>query len=107
MDPAGAERFRIEGYLPKNEFRAELEMALARLAVMRKDWADAETRFAHVADTYGATGVAPEALYWRNVSRYSRSHDVTSLQSVANELRERYPDSVWTKKASVWDHAGA
>ncbi len=102
MDPEGEERWRIEGYLPKNEFRAQLEMALARLAVMRKDWPDAEKRFAQIAEKYGDTSIGAEALYWRNVSRYSQSHNAEPLQSVAKELKQRYPDSVWTKKASVW-----
>ncbi len=102
MDPEGAERWRIEGYLPKNEFRAQLEMALGRLAVMRKDWPAAEKRFTQVAEKYADTSVGAEALYWRNVSRYSQSHNAEPLQSVAKELNERYPDSVWTKKASVW-----
>ena len=102
MDPEGEERWRIEGYLPRKEFRAQLEMALARLAVMRKDWTDAATRFAHVVDAYGDTSVGPEALYWRDVSKYSGTHDHIPLQNVAKELKQRYPDSVWTKKASVW-----
>ena len=31
MDPDGVERYRIEGYLPKDWFRARLEMATARI----------------------------------------------------------------------------
>jgi outer membrane protein assembly factor BamD (BamD/ComL family) len=102
MDPDGEEQWRIEGFLPKDEFRAQLEMALARLDVMNKDWKKAEKRFTNVASTYANTSVAPEAMYWRNVSRYSQSHDATPLQEVAKELREKFPESVWTKKASVW-----
>lgn len=102
MDPEGHERWRIEGYVPKEEFRAQLEMALARLAVMRKDWKDAEQRFAHVADAYGKTSVGAEALYWRDVSKYSSTHDHSPLQNVAKELKQRYPDSVWATKASIW-----
>lgn len=102
MDPEGHERWRIEGYLPKNEFRAQLEMALARLAVLRKDWNDAGKRFAHVVEAYGDTSVAPEALYWRDVAKYSATHDHIPLQNVAKELKQRFPESVWTKKASVW-----
>jgi thioredoxin-related protein len=48
LDQNGKERFRIEGYLPKDEFSAQLELALARCACMSKDWADAERRYAEV-----------------------------------------------------------
>jgi hypothetical protein len=102
MDPDGEERYRIEGYLPRDEFRARLEMGLARVDVMHKRWEEAEKRYAHVVDTYPNTKVAPEALYWRNVSRYSRTHDAAPLHAVAGELKERYPDSEWTVRASVW-----
>ena len=102
MDPDGEEQWCLEGYLPKKEFRAQLEMALARLSVMRKEWPGAEKRFAHVYETYGDTSVGPEALYWRNVSQYSQSHEAGPLQNVARELKQRYPHSVWTTKASVW-----
>jgi hypothetical protein len=37
MDPRGVERRRSEGYLPKAEFRAWLEMALARLVFSAKE----------------------------------------------------------------------
>jgi TolA-binding protein len=102
MDPDGEERLRIEGYLPKTEFRAQLEMGLARVAFMRKQWADAERRYAQVVERYPVQMVAPEAVYWRGVSRYKATNDHTVLGEVAEQLKERYPDSVWALKASVW-----
>lgn len=102
MDPNGEERWRIEGYLPRNEFRAQLEMALARLSVMRKQFADAEQRYARIIENHGESTAVPEAMYWKNVSQYSQSHDASALQNVARELKERFPDSPWAVKASVW-----
>lgn len=104
MDSRGKERWRIEGYLPKNEFRAQLEMGLARIPFMDKQWADAEQRYAQVIERYAETAAAPEAVYWRGVSRYSRTHDHTALGAVAEELGAKYPESVWAQKASVWSH---
>ena len=104
MDSSGEERWRIEGYLPKNEFRAQLEMGLARIPFMDKHWADAEQRYAQVIERYPETAAAPEAVYWRGVSRYKATHDHTVLGGVAEELEEKYPNSVWTLKASVWSH---
>ncbi len=102
MDPDGKERWRIEGYLTKQHFRAQLEMGLARTAFMRKQWADAERRYGRVVERYGDTAAAPEAVYWRGVSRYKTTSDHTALGEVAKELRSRYPQSVWAEKASVW-----
>ena len=104
MESNGKERWRIEGYLPKNEFRSQLEMGLARISFMNKQWADAEQRYAQVMERYSETVAAPEAVYWRGVSRYKRTNDHTGLGGVAEELGEKYPESVWAEKASVWSH---
>ncbi len=104
MDSSGEERWRIEGYLPKNEFRAQLELGLARISFMAKHWADAEQKFAQVIERYGETAAAPEAVYWRGVSQYKRTNDHTVLGGVAEELGRKYPESLWAKKASVWSH---
>ncbi len=50
MDPDGKERSRLEGYLSTDEFRAFLEMGLARVAFMKKDWAEAERRYGRVSE---------------------------------------------------------
>lgn len=102
MDPKGTERLRVEGYLSKSEFRAQLEMGLARIAFMHKQWAEAERRYAEVAERYSKILAAPEAVYWRGVSRYKGAKDHTALGAVAKELKEKYPGSVWALKASIW-----
>lgn len=104
MDAEGVERLRLEGYLSKEEFRAWLEMGLARVAFMRKQWADAEQRYAQVVEHYPDAKVAPEAVYWKGVSRYKRTNDHTVLGEVADQFKQRYQDSVWAEKASVWAH---
>lgn len=102
MDPEGVERFRIEGYLPKPEFRAALELGLARLAFKLKKWTEAEREYGHVVERYPDSSVAPEALYWTGVSQYQRTHDPKILTQTGKALSEKYPESIWTRKASVW-----
>ena len=97
----GEERSRIEGYLPREEFLAELKMGLARVQVMSKRWQEAERWFAEIADAHD-TAAAPAAMYWRAVCQYSASHDASPLKQVAQTLREQYPYSIWTVRASVW-----
>ena len=102
LDPGGKERVRLEGYLPKVEFRAQLELGLARVAFMSKQWAEAERRYSAVAQNYPETAAAPEAVYWSCVSRYKGTHDHTALGEAATRLAQAYPASIWAKKASVW-----
>ncbi len=102
LDPDAKERWRLEGYLPKEEFRAQLELGLARVAFVRKRWAEAERRYAELLERYPGTKSAPEALYWRGVSRYSATHDASVLGELRAELEGRYPDSLWALKTSAW-----
>lgn len=104
MDSAGTERYRIEGYLPKNWFRARLEMGLARVEFMHKKFADAEKIYAGIAERRGDTSVAAEAIYWRGVCHYKATNDHTMLGEVAKELIEKYADDEWTLKSVPWAH---
>ena len=104
MDSEGMERFRIEGYLSKDEFRAHLEMGLARISFMDKKWADAGRQYSEIAERYPDAKVAPEAIYWKGVCRYKETNDHTALGQVAEELKAKYADSVWALKSSVWSH---
>jgi outer membrane protein assembly factor BamD (BamD/ComL family) len=102
MDPEGEERWRLEGYLSKDEFEAHLKMGLARVAFMKKDWADAERRYAEVAEKYPDSAYAPEAVYYQGVSRYSASHDGAELAAVAKTFDEKYRDSEWAMRSRPW-----
>jgi len=101
MDTNAVERVRNEGYLPKTEFRAWLEMTLARLACFKKDWDDAERRYGGVIARYPQASFAPEAIYWRGVMRYKKN-DHAALGEADAALKRDYPESLWAKKASVW-----
>jgi hypothetical protein len=102
LDSSGKERFRIEGYLPREEFRAHLETGLARAAFMSKKWAEAERRYAEVLERYPDSKVAPEALYWKGVSQYKATNDHTVLGELPGRFEEKYPDSLWALKAIPW-----
>ena len=104
LDSEGAERARNEGYLSKGEFRAWLEMALARVAFTHKRWAEAQERYALVAASYPDSAWAPEAVYWRAVSQYKATNDHTALGELPGQFKERYPDSVWALKTAAWAH---
>lgn len=104
MDSDGHERYRIEGYLPKDWFHARLEMAVARVDFMKKKFADAEKSYTGVIERFGATSVAAEAIYWRAVCKYKATNDHTVLGPAADELRRKYPDDEWTLKSGPWAH---
>lgn len=88
--------------MPKDEFRAQLELGLARVAFMSKKFADAELRYTAVLDRYPNSKAAPEALYWKGVSHYKATNDHTILGELPALFEQKYPDSVWAQKSAAW-----
>lgn len=102
LDPDGAERRRLEGYLPPEDFLAQLELGLARVDFERSQWDAAEKRYRHIVDRHPNTDAAPEAPYWAGCGRYKATGDGGALADTARRFKERYTDTPWAKRASVW-----
>ena len=83
---------------------AALKNGLGRIAYVHTKYADPERRYGDVVAHHADSQLAPEAMYWRAVAQYSASHDHTVLGEVAEELRSKYPSSVWASKAIPWLH---
>jgi TolA-binding protein len=102
IDETGTERHRIEGFLPADDFLSQLAIGAAKAAFARKDYVAAERLYRDVVHTYATSDAAPEALYWAGVSKYRATSDASALADTAKAFAERYQDSSWAKKASVW-----
>ena len=107
LDANGKERWRNEGYLPRNEFVANLRNGLGRVAFMQKKWSDAEKWYEEVVHFYPETVAAPEAMYWRATAYYKRTNDHTALNKVARQLQDNYAKSLWDLKAIPWRGASS
>jgi TolA-binding protein len=102
VEPPATERHRIEGFLPVEDFLSQLALGLAKAAFARGDFAGSERAYALVVDKYPNTDAAAESQYWAGVSRYKATGDASALTETARRFKERYSDSTWAKKASVW-----
>jgi hypothetical protein len=103
LDPEGTERYRFEGYLPVEDYLAQVTLGLGQVALAMKDWVAAEAWFHAVVEKYPNSEAAPEALYWEGVSRY-KAGDQSALGQTAQHFKMRYTDTSWAKKSSVWAH---
>jgi thioredoxin-related protein len=101
-DQKGNTVYRWEGYLPADDFKAQMLMAEAKMAFKAENFSRAEKCFSAVAEQYPKSDIAPEAVYYLGVSRYKKTEDPSHLKNVNEELKRKYPENVWTKKASVW-----
>ena len=104
VDSTGKELFRTEGYLPAHDFLAQLLIGLGRALFLLNKPKDAYRFFREAADRFTDTDFAPEAEYWRAVSQYRATADHKFLDEVAGVMAKKYPNSNWTKRASVWEH---
>lgn len=77
-------------------------MGLARTALSRKDWPEAERRFDNVVNDHPNSKYAPQAIYYRGVSRYSASHDHHDLGNTATELKEKHEGNEWQLRSIPW-----
>ena len=84
LDPEGTQRHRFEGYLPADEFLAQLHIGLAHAAFSRKQWDEAERRYRQVVEQFPTTEAAPEALYWSGVAKYKASGNPAVLGETAH-----------------------
>lgn len=99
LDSSGEERFRLEGYLPRDEFQAQVELGRARLAFVEKRWQAAEDIYDGVVRQWPQTLAAADAVYWHAVCYYKRTQDHTCLRTMAERLRQDYPASLAAKRA--------
>ena len=104
MDSDGVERHRIEGFLPAEDFLAQLSLGLGKLHFQKGNYAKAEEALRNVLESYPHSGAAAEARYWEGVVAYKKTNDPKNLGMAFKEMQKEFPDSEWTRKASVWGH---
>jgi len=107
LDREGAERHRVEGFLPPDDFAAQLLLGLGHAAFAKGDFAKADRQFDRVLREYPDSDAAAEAQYWRGVSRYKATGDAAELTNTYRAFEERYGGTPWAKKASVWAPSAA
>lgn len=102
VDKAGQERHRVEGYLPAADFLPQLLLGAAHAAFAVGDFTNAAQFFDDISNNYAGSDAGPEAQYWAGVSRYKGTGDASALKETARKFTERFQESSWAKKSSVW-----
>lgn len=102
LDDQANERHRIEGFLPPDDFRAQLALGLGKAAFAAGRWGEAEEVYRGMVRDSPQSDVAAEALYWAGVSKYKATNDGAALAETGRALKAQYPESTWARKGSVW-----
>ena len=94
----GNELYRWNGYLPPEEFAAQLLVAIGQARLRRKEFAAAQDLFAEALRRFPTAFVAPEAQYFLAVSGYRASGESSQLLKGWHRLETRYPNTEWVAK---------
>jgi hypothetical protein len=100
LDGRGSELRRYVGFLPPDEFLAELRLVLGLAAMTHSHFEDALGWFDGAAEDFPEASAAPEALFWAAGAGY-RLGGIPEVVRRWDDLRARYPESTWARRADV------
>ena len=93
---------RYVGWLPPQEFIAELTVALGVNDLIRRRFDEAHAHFRAACVDEFRNGIAPEALFWAGVAKY-KTGGKPALREVWDELVARFPESTYARRTDIWD----
>jgi hypothetical protein len=102
LDQGGEEHHRFVGYLPPEDFIAQIILGNGKTEFDLDHFEQAIQWFQEILVRFPKTEGAPEAQYYLGVSKYKASHDPKELKLGLEVLQRDYPSSEWTKKAQVY-----
>ena len=101
-DENGIELERWVGYLPAEDFISQLYLSEGLGLFHTEKYHDAEGMFETLLRKNANSEMAPEAKYFHGVSCFKEKGDVNDLKDTSKYMKEHYPNSTWTKRASAW-----
>ncbi len=102
LDSDGEEHHRFVGYLPPEDFTAQITLGKGKIEFDLDRFEQAIQCFQEVLVRFPKSDAASEAQYYLAVTKYKASHDPKELKSGLEMLQRDYPNSEWTKKAQVY-----
>lgn len=98
LDADGREHHRFLGFLPPDEYAAQVHLAAGHATFAAGRFEDAEAAFRRVVDDHPRADAAPEALYWSGVARFKITKSTQPIYDACKAVVERYPGHLWAKK---------
>jgi len=99
LDADGREHYRGVGFYTPDDLIATLLTAKGRWALDTDQLADARAIFEEVISCYTASNAAAEAIFFLGAAKYKMTHDPKPLRETYEELKAKFPQSIWAKQA--------
>ncbi len=97
-DRRGTVHYRSVNFLPPEDFLDMLDIGEANARLRWAEHDRAIALLAAVTDRRSNAPLAPEAIYWRGIATYLKTHDSPAMYAVWAEIQERFPDSIWARR---------
>ena len=97
-DRRGTVHYRSVNFLPPADFLDMLDIAEATARLRWAEYDQAMALLAAVPDRHPDGPLAPEAIYWRGIAAYLKSHDNDAMYAIWAEIQERFPESIWARR---------
>jgi hypothetical protein len=97
-DRRGTIHYRSINYLPPEDFLDLLDVGEANTRLRWGEYDRAIILLAAVTERNPDGPFAPEAIYWRGIAVYLKSHSNEAMYAIWREIQDRFPDSIWAKR---------
>lgn len=103
-DETGRELERMVGYLPAKEFMEQLILSKGLAEFHLDRCAEAVEEFEELIAEFPDSELKPEAEYYLGAAKFKLTGKAEELGNICHTLMTEHPDSIWTKRCSVWSH---
>jgi thioredoxin-related protein len=93
---------KIVGFLPPEELIPAILLGVGKTFFDAQKLDRAMNMFDEVIKEHPSNHAAPEAVYFRGVSEYKKTHSAEPLKQVYERLRAEYPETEWAKRAAPY-----
>ena len=104
QDSTGKVHRKLVGYIPVDDFLAQLEFGKGIVFFEKERHEEAVKWFQRVIDGHSSSGVTPEAIFFRGVAEFKKTHEVGALRRAYDTLAERYSQSEWERRAEPYSN---
>lgn len=102
LDKQGVKHHKTVGFFWPQELIPSLLLGMGRTYFDQPDRPKAISYFEQIIASYPRSFQAPEAVYFRGVSRYIETHDAANLIAIYDHLKSEYPESEWSMRANPY-----
>lgn len=97
-DRRGNVHYRSVNFLPPADFLDMLDIGEASARLRWAEYDRVMALLAAVPVRHPDGPLAPEAVYWRGIAAYLKTHDNAAMCAIWREIQERYPASIWARR---------